>query len=134
MPLTKHPPLRGKTFLLVEDYPPDAELITAILPRLLPPPPPKVEHEWTLQSALTFLATHAVDLVILDLGLPDSTSPAMTLRTMRERFPDVRIVILSGHTADAIVDEAIVAGVPFIGKDELQTADLLARTIAKVLQ
>ncbi len=48
------------------------------------------------QEALDVLARQHVDVVILDVLMPGMDG-IETLRHIKERFPDVRVVLLSGH-------------------------------------
>jgi DNA-binding response OmpR family regulator len=48
------------------------------------------------KSALDFLKTNALEGMILDLRLPDIHGIAV-LRQTKRTFPDIRVVILSGH-------------------------------------
>jgi DNA-binding NarL/FixJ family response regulator len=72
------------------------------------------------------------DIVLLDLQLPDSTGTA-GLETLRKRFPDARVLVISGHHDRGIIERCIQAGacgfLPKIASSEkLSTA---IRTILK---
>jgi DNA-binding NarL/FixJ family response regulator len=57
-----------------------------------------------------------LDLVLLDLGLPDMDGMEALL-TLRERFPAVKVVVLSGFEDRALALEAVSRGaMGFIGK------------------
>ena len=62
-----------------------------------------------LQEALTQIARGKFGVVILDLGLPDSTGP-QSIKTLTERFPDLPIVVLSGNNDAATVRTALEYG------------------------
>lgn len=50
----------------------------------------------TLEAGCEFLSDHVdVDLVLMDLGLPDSRG-LQTLETFRQRFPETPVVVVSG--------------------------------------
>lgn len=71
----------------------------------------------SLAQGLAALKAHSgVDLVLLDLGLPDSAGLA-GVRSLRSDWPDVPLVVLSGDDAAALVDSCIAAGaMGFISK------------------
>ena len=50
------------------------------------------------------------DLIILDLELPGAGGMALALR-LQQNFPDIKVVILTGHTEPQFVNEALRAGV-----------------------
>ncbi len=81
--------------LLVEDNPGDAALIAELLPRAGP-----VEYEIEvaprLATALERLRQERFDVVLLDLGLPDSVG-LDTLRVMRREADNIPIVVLTGN-------------------------------------
>lgn len=71
----------------------------------------------SLRAALQLLDGDAeVQLLMLDLGLPDISGLA-AVRTVRERWPDVPLVIVSGDDGPALVQACIAAGaMAFISK------------------
>ncbi|MDP6128392.1 MAG: response regulator, partial [Planctomycetota bacterium] len=70
----------------------------------------KVLHVGTLSSALCALQAGGVDVVFLDLGLPDSMG-IRTLDSVRGRYPDIPIVVLSGVNSYLDKDELASRGV-----------------------
>jgi DNA-binding NtrC family response regulator len=50
-------------------------------------------------------ATPAVDVVLLDLCLPDSRDLAL-LSTIRRRWPDIAVVIMTAHAAPDVLEGA----------------------------
>lgn len=50
-----------------------------------------------------------IGVVLLDLKLPDSSDLAL-LRTLRQRAPDWRIILMTAHGTSEILDEAVRAG------------------------
>jgi DNA-binding NarL/FixJ family response regulator len=85
-----------------------------------------------LREALALLAGEPnVDLVLLDLALPDSDGIA-TLAAMREAAPDTRIVVLSADEREETVLAAIDAGAAgFIPKST--ESGVLRQALATVL-
>jgi DNA-binding NarL/FixJ family response regulator len=60
---------------------------------------------------------HHPDLVVMDLQLPDGSGVATT-RTIRDRVPGCRVLVLSSHDDDDTVAAAVQAGaLGFITKD-----------------
>lgn len=81
--------------LLVEDDPTDARLTQAHLAQL-DRFPHEVSVARTLQSALAALQGKAIDVVLLDLNLPDSRG-IDTVATVLRAHRDVPVVVLTGQ-------------------------------------
>ena len=92
--------------LLVEDNPGDARLVEVMLEEA-----GGFVIQWvqSMDEARAYLSERAVDAVLLDLSLPD-TSGMETVRTMREMAPDVAIVIFTGFDDERVGLEAVQAG------------------------
>jgi signal transduction histidine kinase len=93
-------PRRPLNVLLVEDNPDDVRLLRRALVR------DRVEdihlvHVARLSDALLRLAKDRLDAVLLDLSLPDSTG-LDTLRQLRAMAGELPIVVLTGHTDEAL--------------------------------
>src|ERR1700756_2447270 len=78
--------------LLVEDTPTDARLIRATLR----PPFFEVTHVERLSDALAVLRSKHVDVILLDLTLPDS-SGTETLHSVLEQAAGTAIVVITGN-------------------------------------
>jgi DNA-binding NarL/FixJ family response regulator len=94
--------------LLIEDNPGDRRLIEASLNQgdeavfdLM-----AVDR---LATALKRLSAGGVDVVLLDLGLPDSLG-LDSFTTLHERAPDIPVVVLSGLDHQGVAAEAVRAG------------------------
>ncbi len=98
-------PLRA---LLVEDSRSEAALVGRLL-RMAAAPRFDVILVHRLADALAVLATRRMDLVLLDLGLPDVTEELEGLREIRRQFPDTPTVILTGAEASADLQAAVEA-------------------------
>ncbi|MGZ4868775.1 MAG: sensor histidine kinase [Halobacteriota archaeon] len=112
--------------LLVEDNPGDAVLIK----RLLTTPPTKhiVYGVDRLSAAIERCADGNVDVVLLDLGLPDSHGFA-TVATMRAEAPHVPIIVLTGlDDLELAVRAAREGAQDYLVKGTV-TADMLERAI-----
>jgi len=79
--------------LIVEDNQADVDLMTCILP-VTGPVAFSVQSVPRLAAALARLADGGIDLVIADLGLPDSQGVA-TFRALRQTAPEVAIIVLT---------------------------------------
>lgn len=98
--------------LLVEDNPGDARLIRRMLANLEPGSSgPHYDAAWTdqLVTGLSHLAQQPVDIVLLDLSLPDSQGLDTVLR-VQEAAPDLPIVVLTGLDDEALALQAMHAG------------------------
>jgi serine phosphatase RsbU (regulator of sigma subunit) len=110
-----------RSLVLVEDDPGDALLVTEML--LDVAPDVRLTHFTTLQSALDSWPAGA-DCVLLDLGLPDAFGLS-ALEKLRERVPDVPVVVLTGRIDDASGPEALAAGAQdFLVKGQVDGASL----------
>jgi two-component system, NarL family, response regulator NreC len=61
------------------------------------------------QEALELVASRRPDVMVLDLRLPDMTGMKV-LSEVQQRFPRVRVVILSTHGEDVLVQQALRNG------------------------
>lgn len=80
--------------VLIEDDYGDAELVRAYLEEGADHPF-ALEHAPLLAEGVDILDRSAADVALLDLNLPDSTGLS-TFTTLRARFPDIPIIVLSG--------------------------------------
>ena len=94
--------------MLVEDSPGDARLVEEMLKEATEPP---LTFDWqcSLATALPRLAEEYFDIVLLDLGLPDSQGMDTLLRT-RQSAPHVPIVILTGFDDEERAAQALKLG------------------------
>jgi PAS domain S-box-containing protein len=92
--------------LLVEDNPGDAELIGISLERA---GEFEMEVRGRLSDALERLSQNGIDLVLLDLGLPDSEGLETFLR-VNEQVPHLPIVVLTGSEDDTLALQAVREG------------------------
>ena len=104
--MTKH--LKGMKILLVEDDPGDVyyfkELVSdeTDVDEML-------KTVGTLSEAVNILKVEHFDLVIMDLGLPDSIG-IQTFKALHARFPDVPILVLTGMDDENLALEAVSNG------------------------
>jgi CheY-like chemotaxis protein len=84
--------------LLVEDTPGDAATLMALLARSTAPSI-QVEHVVSLERASDFLDRHEVDLIVLDLGLPDAQG-LEGVELLAARHAATPFVVLTGTDDD----------------------------------
>jgi CheY-like chemotaxis protein len=113
--------------LLVEDHPGDVELIQEYLAAT--ESGLSVEVVASLSRARERLQTGGIDLVLLDLSLPDSMG-LDTFSRVFEVIPDVPIVVLSGLADEAVATRAVQAG----AQDYLVKGDVDERLILRTLR
>lgn len=97
-----------QTLLLVEDNPGDVRLLREMLNEQNSP---NIEliHAECMSDAEELLATHVVDIVLLDLGLPDVNGLEGIQRTLAAA-PSVPVVALTGLDDESIGARALQAG------------------------
>jgi two-component sensor histidine kinase len=113
-------PLR---ILLVEDNPGDVRLLREMFSTERPGSFDIVNLP-RLGLALNHLAKGGVDIVLLDLGLPDENG-LETVRRVRKLAPDVPLIVLTGRDDDAAVAEAMLEGAQdYLVKGQIETRAL----------
>lgn len=106
--------------LLVEDNPDDVRLIRRLLLRPGARVRYALDHAGNLAEALTLGRRESHDVVLLDLGLPDSRG-LDTLRVARQGMPEMPIVVLTGLDDEAAGVEAIQEGAQdYLYKGDIQ--------------
>jgi two-component system cell cycle sensor histidine kinase/response regulator CckA len=117
--------------LLVEDSALEARLVERLLdhagPGLF-----CVTHVTTLTKALLVLRQPDIDVVLLDLNLPDSTG-LQTLRNILARSTRLPIVVLTGDDETVGIQSMREGAQDYIPKDQLQAA-LLARSLRYAME
>ncbi len=113
--------------LLIEDNPGDVRLIREMVAEA-ETRDIGIESAESLSAGLDLLTTGGFDVVLLDLGLPDSQGLA-TLGRLYARVSDIPIVVLTGHGDEAIAIEAVKQGAQdYLVKGEVDEK-LLVRSI-----
>ena len=116
------------TVLLVEDNPGDARLILELLGDVQAQAF-DLERVGRLDHALTRLSRTGVDVVLLDLGLPDSQGLETFMRA-RRGAPNEPIVVISGLDDERLALEAVRSG----AQDYLVKGRIEGHLLARVLR
>jgi signal transduction histidine kinase len=113
-----------KTLLIIEDNPGDARLLREML------------HEngayladlilaQTMSEAEECIARHPVDIILLDLGLPDAEGLA-AIRRARAAAPNIPLVVLTGMDDEALAALSLQEGAQdYLIKGQIETRGLL---------
>ncbi len=110
------------TILVADDH----ELVRDSLVRVLRQElqPRAIIEADSLDTALAALADGGISLAMFDLGMPGLAGPHQ-LREIRERWPDVRVIVVTGSVERAHVLEALQAGVHGYIVKSARTAEIL---------
>jgi signal transduction histidine kinase len=112
--------------LLIEDNPGDARLIEEMLKET--GIQFRMEIAINLSSGIVLLTSNDFDLILLDLGLPDSQGLG-SLAKLNESRPQAAVIVLTGLTDDAAGIEAVKEGAQdYLIKGQINNT-LLARSI-----
>jgi diguanylate cyclase (GGDEF)-like protein/PAS domain S-box-containing protein len=114
--------------LLVEDNLGDARLLQEMI-RDEGSLEAQVTHVARLSEAETHLARHPVDIVLLDLGLPDAQGMA-AMRRAHAAAPRVPLVVLTGTDDEALAAQALQEG----AQDYLIKGQIEARGLHRALR
>jgi len=118
--------------LIVEDNPTDALLLREALRDVLGAEF-AITHVETLAHALARLAKQEFDVVLLDLGLPDSQGPDTLIRLHRHQ-PDVPVVVFTGLDDEAVGIRAMQLGAQdYLVKGHFQSP-LLGRSLRYAME
>jgi PAS domain S-box-containing protein len=123
--------------LLIEDNPADARLVREMLAQATrlgwDLPWFNVAHEARLTAGVARLEANEFDVVLTDLDLPDSQA-GNTFATLRERFPHMPIVVLTGREDAALARKSVRAGAQdYLFKAEA-TGSLLAHALIYAIE
>ena len=118
--------------LLVEDDLGDARLVQAMLPET-----DAVKYEVTrtarLSEAISCLNEGPVDIVLLDLDLPDSQG-IDTVAALCKAAPDVPVIVLTGYADENTKVAAVLGGVQDFLIKGRTPADLLSRVLCHAVE
>jgi len=112
-----------KILLLIEDNLGDAHLLREMLSEQ-GSHKTELTHVERLSEAEKHLAEHAVDIILLDLGLPDAQGLG-AVRRARALAPQVPLVVLTGLDDEALAGRALQEGAQdYLIKGEIETRGL----------
>jgi DNA-binding response OmpR family regulator len=107
LPPSQKPAIRKAVkILLVEDNQGNADLFTEYLRIAGEFDPVRVSR---LSEAFNRLSEGDVELILLDLNLPDSNG-LDTLRRVHAKVPGIPIIVLTAHSGESMITEAIREG------------------------
>lgn len=113
-----------KTLLIIEDNPGDARLLREML-RENGAYVAELIIAQTMSEATTCLSTHPVDIILLDLGLPDAEGLA-AIRRARAAAPGIPLVVLTGMDDEALAAQSLQEGAQdYLIKGQIETRGLL---------
>jgi diguanylate cyclase (GGDEF)-like protein/PAS domain S-box-containing protein len=113
-----------KVLLLVEDNQGDARLLQEMLhERSLNGT--EVSHVTTMSDAEAHLRSHVVDIIVLDLGLPDAHG-LESLRRTHAAAPRIPLVVLTGLDDESLAAQALQEGAQdYLLKGQIEARGLL---------
>jgi Flp pilus assembly CpaE family ATPase len=114
--------------LLIEDSPEFAELVRHWIAGNVQQPALTLNWADTLRTGLQRLAQGGIDVILLDLGLPDR-SGFQTFASIQARAPGIPIVILSADDSEPLALRAIQEGAEDYLVKSRCDPDLLLRTV-----
>jgi two-component sensor histidine kinase/DNA-binding NarL/FixJ family response regulator len=118
--------------LLIEDKPGDARLIHFMLWEA-PGKLFSVDHADRLSAGLERITAGGIDLILLDLHLPDSKG-LDTFLSVYEQAPDIPIVLLTGLNDESVAVEAMRHGAQdYLVKGQID-GEMLARAIRYAIE
>jgi diguanylate cyclase (GGDEF)-like protein/PAS domain S-box-containing protein len=113
-----------KILLLVEDNPGDARLLREMLIEN-GSNQTELTHVEYMREAEKYLAEHVVDIILLDLGLPDANG-LQAIRRAHAAAPRVPLVVLTGLDDESLAAQALKEGAQdYLIKGKIETRGLL---------
>ena len=113
-----------KSILLVEDNPGDARLLREMFSEETSDAADLI-HVECLGDAEKHLSERVVDLILLDLGLPDAQG-LVTLRRVHKAAPTIPVVVLTGLDDNELASQALQEGAQdYLIKGQVDTRGLL---------
>lgn len=114
----------AQQILLVEDNPADADLIREALD--LDARGEQVVHHSCLRDALEYLSGATVDIVLLDLHLPDGIG-VTCVEALQRRAPEIPVVVLTGIDDEQVAVACLEAG----AQDYLSKMEMRGQTLRR---
>ncbi len=120
------------SILLVDDNPADISLIKEFLSER-PSLSFELQEAGSLKAALTLQAGNDFDVVLLDLGLPDS-SGLDTARRIIAQDPETAVIILASPEDEEVALQAVYYGAEDHLQKKLLSADMLDKSITYAIK
>jgi diguanylate cyclase (GGDEF)-like protein/PAS domain S-box-containing protein len=118
-----------RRLLLVEDNPGDARLLREMFNERSASLVTELTHVETLGAAERHLSEREVDIILLDLGLPDAQG-MVAVRRAKAAAPRVALVVLTGLDDESMAAEALQEG----AQDYLIKGQIEARGLLRALR
>jgi signal transduction histidine kinase len=113
-----------RTLLIIEDNPGDVRLLREMLGEN-DSHRAELIHAGTMHEAMQHLAKNAVDIILLDLGLPDAQGLA-AIKSIRAAAPQVPLVVLTGMDDEVLAMRSLQEGAQdYLIKGQIETRGLL---------
>ena len=113
-----------KTILLIEDNPGDARLVREMFHER-DTRNAELTHVTCMGEAESYLSTHAADLILLDLGLPDAQGLEAVKRA-HAAAPSIPLVVLTGMDDESLAAQTLQEGAQdYLIKGEITTHALM---------
>ena len=118
-------PRAHKMVLLIEDNAGDARLLHEMLREQTSPSRVQLTHVASMSDAEKHLLEHTVDVILLDLGLPDAQGMGAVLRA-QAAAPRVPLVVLTGTDDETLALQVLQEGAQdYLVKGQIETRGLL---------
>jgi DNA-binding response OmpR family regulator len=117
----------GIKVLIIEDDPGDVCLIREMMSD--PAQGIVFEHADRLSAGFSIVEADGIDMVLLDLGLPDSQGLG-TIKGLCEKFPDLPVVVLTGLSDEHIGIQSVQEG----AQDYLVKGQINSGMLAKAIR
>lgn len=118
--------------LLIEDNPGDARLVREMLAEIMGAPF-RVEWADRLAAGVEYLTRETVDVILLDLSLPDSHGYE-TFTRMMAAAPDIPIMVMSGLDDETVAVQTVREGAQDYLLKGQADGQLLARSIRYAIE
>lgn len=121
--------------LVIEDNPDHFELIARSVDRGLGGDN-IISHQSSLKGGLEVLGEDtSLDIILLDLGLPDSNGPNETFTTLNKKTDDIPVVVLTSLHDDKLANDLLNEGAQdFLSKESLTDTGQVARSIRYAIE
>lgn len=123
-----HMPGSQRIVLVVDDDP----QVLALFGRILTQQGYAVVLNKSGSEAIKTIAAHHVDLIVLDLKMPDIDGFEL-LKSIKNRTPPIAVIVVSGYMEGALLKASEFLGAA-ASISKIEAPKLLAATVARILQ